>query len=197
MHGRKLQFAAGCYYHLYNRGANRHSIFVTDHDYCDFLARLQKYAALHATTLVAYCLMPNHFHLLVRQLGEDRSGLTVQLACNGYTQAFNRRHEHSGTLFQGRYQRILVDSDEYLRHLCRYIHTNPVKDGFALQPELWPYSNYAAWISQGSEGEIDRGFLQEFFGTSDRYRSFVAGWAERKRMPDSLRSYLTELETAE
>jgi putative transposase len=197
MHGRKLQFAAGCYYHLYNRGANRHSIFVTDHDYSDFLARLQKYAALHATTLIAYCLMPNHFHLLVRQQGEDRSGLTAQLACNGYTQAFNRRHEHSGTLFQGRYQRILVDSDEYLRHLCRYIHTNPVKDGFALQPELWPYSNYVDWISPRPGAQVDSCFVAEFFGSTARYQQFVAAWSARRQMPDPLQEYLAALERAE
>ena len=197
MHGRRLQFAAGCYYHLYNRGANRHSIFVDDHDYWDFLNRLRKYAALHDTTPVAYCLMPNHFHLLVRQEGEDRSGLTVQIACNGYTQAFNRRHEHSGTLFQGRYQRILVDSDEYLRQLCRYIHANPVKDGFALQPELWPYSNYVEWVSPPPGAQQGCSFVTEFFGSADRYRQFVTGWAERRQMPDPLREYLGALERAE
>ena len=197
MHGRNLQFAAGCYYHLYNRGANRHSIFVDDHDYRDFLNRLQKYAALHDTALVAYCLMPNHFHLLVRQEGEDRSGLTVQIACNGYTQAFNRRHQHSGTLFQGRYQRILVDSDEYLRHLCRYIHANPVKDGFALQPELWPYSNYVEWVRRPAGAQKSCGFVTEFFGSADGYRQYVSGWAERRQMPDPLHEYLAMLERAE
>jgi REP element-mobilizing transposase RayT len=197
MHGRQLQFAAGCYYHLYNRGANRNTIFLCDNDYCDFLNRLRNYAVLHATSLIAYCLMPNHFHLLVRQDGEDRSGVMVQLACNGYTQAFNRRHQHSGTLFQGRYQRILVDNSEYLRHLCRYIHANPVKDGFAFQPELWPYSNYADWISGRPGAAVDSGFIVEFFGSADNYCVFVRGWAERRHMPDPLRQYLTALEQAE
>ena len=197
MPGRHVQFAQGCYYHLYNRGANRNTIFTCNDDYWDFLNRLRTNAVRYAAPVIAYCLMPNHFHLLVRQESDTCAGLMVQCTCNGYAQAFNRRRQHNGTLFQGRYQSILVNNDEYLRHLCRYIHTNPVKDGFALQPELWPYSNYATWISQCSDQEIDRSFLQEFFGSSERYRSFVADWTERKRMPDPLRTYLNELETAE
>jgi REP element-mobilizing transposase RayT len=195
--GRHVQFAAGSYYHIYNRGANRNTIFVGDSDYWDFFHRLRINAVRYDATMIAYCLMPNHFHLLVRQESDKSAGLMVQCTCNGYAQAFNRRRQHSGTLFQGRFQSLLVANDEYIRHLCRYIHTNPVKDGFALQPELWPYSDYVTWISQHTDGEVARSFILEFFGSRDRYRSFVAGWAERKRMPGPLRDYLTELETAE
>ena len=141
MPGRAVQFTAGCYYHLYNRGANRNTIFPREEDFQDFLRRLRRNALLHATTIIAWCLMPNHFHLLVRQEDAECAGRMVQCTCNGYAQAFNRRYTHCGTLFQGRYHAILVDSDEYLRCLCRYIHTNPVKDGFAVAPELWAYSN--------------------------------------------------------
>ena len=202
MRGRNVQFAAGHYYHLYNRGANRSTIFPGDLDYLDFLQRLRRNAALHGTALIAWCLMPNHFHLLVRQDGEDLSGHMVQCTCNGYAQAFNRRYGHSGTLFQGRFQRILVDSDEYLRHLCRYIHANPVKDGFALAPELWPYSNYADWTGQRRAVAMDRvalecGFVVEFFGSVEHYKAFLASWADLKQMPDPLRAYVGALERAE
>jgi REP element-mobilizing transposase RayT len=197
MPGRHLQFGAGCYYHVYNRGANRSSIFTGDSDYLDFLYRLRMNAARQATTLIAYCLMPNHFHLLARQEAEKSAGLMVQCTCNGYVQAFNLRHQHSGTLFQGRYQCISVNHEEYLRHLCRYIHANPVKDGFALQAELWPYSNYADWISRRPGAEVNHSFVNEFFGSADQYRAFVANWAEHKRTPDPLRDYLAALETAE
>ncbi len=158
--------------------------------------------------------MPNHFHLLVRQEGEACPGRVVQLACNGYTQAFNRQHGHSGALFQGRYQRILVDGDEYLRHLCRYIHTNPVKDGFALRAELWPYSNYADWIGvrrvvtrdrAGEVGEdpqaaLERRFVAEFFGTPAAYGEYVSRWIERmerQQAADPLEKYLAALEVGE
>ena len=197
MPGRHVQFAVGCYYHVYNRGANRTSIFTGDSDFLDFLYRLRTNAARYNATLIAYCLMPNHFHILVRQDGDKSAGLMIQCTCNGYAQAFNLRRNHSGTLFQGRYQCIHVDQDEYLRHLCRYIHTNPVKDGFALRPELWPYSNYADWINQRPTAETDRAFVDEFFGSVDRYSKFVADWTDRRRLPDSLRDYLLTLEGSE
>ena len=204
---RPVQFAAGCYYHLYNRGANRSTIFPHDEDFHDFLSRLRRNALLHATSILAWCLMPNHFHLLVRQEGDDRSGHMLQCTCNGYAQSFNGRHDHSGTLFQGRYQAILVDSDEYLRCLCRYIHSNPVKDGFAVAPELWPYSNYADWIGAPRSVSLDQAaaerqaleqaFVAEFFGSAARYREFMRGWMDRKQMPDPLREYVGMLERTE
>ena len=207
MPARMVQFAAGCYYHLYNRGANRNTIFTGDADYWNFLDRLRRNAVLNATAILAYCLMPNHFHLLVRQEGENRSGRMVQCTCNGYAQAFNRRHGHTGTLVQGRYQSILVDSDEYLRHLCRYIHANPLKDGFAMQAELWPYSNYADWIGErrgvlldraaAERQAVEQAFVREFFGTAARYRAFVGDWADRRYMPEGLREVVTALERGE
>jgi REP element-mobilizing transposase RayT len=197
MHGRHLQFAQGCCYHLYNRGANRASIFLDDADYIAFLTRLQKATLLHGATVLAYCLMPNHFHLLLRQDGEDRSGKAVQCASNGYAQYFNRRHNHTGTLFQGRYQRILVADDEYLRHLCRYIHTNPVKDGFALLPELWLYSNYREWLGLRTSRLFDPAFVSAMFGSPTAYQQYIAAWPNRDRLPAPLRTYLDDLERQE
>jgi REP element-mobilizing transposase RayT len=205
MPGRHVQFAAGCYYHLYNRGANRSTIFPHDDDFRDFLERLRRNALLHETAILAWCLMPNHFHLLVRQEVEGgQAGHMLQCTCNGYAQAFNRRHTHCGTVFQGRFHSILVDSDEYLRCLCRYIHTNPVKDGFALRPELWPYSNYADWVGERRAVQMDgaavgrkaleQAFVAEFFGCAEQYRVFVGEWANRKQMPEPLAEYVTGLE---
>jgi len=207
MPGRATQFAAGCYYHLYNRGANRSTIFPRDEDFRDFVRRLRRNAPLHGITIIAWCLMPNHFHLLVRQRGDECAGRLVQCTCNGYAQAFNRRYGHSGTLFQGRYQAILADSDEYLRYLCCYIHTNPVKDGFAVAAELWPHSNYADWVGERrsiqtdaaaiEQRAVEQAFVAEFFGSPVRYREFVRSWPQRKQMPEPLREYVTALERAE
>jgi putative transposase len=194
---RNLQFAEGCYYHLYNRGAHRRSIFIEDEDYRDFLARLRKNARIFRIALVAYCLMPNHFHLLVRQDSDASAGTAVQYTCNGYAQSFNSRYDHNGTLFQGRFQRILVDNDEYLRHLCRYIHTNPVKDGFVPQPDLWPYSDYMDWIGVRRGTAVERDFIAGLFGSSEAYVRFVATWPLRQQMPAPLVSYFAALEAQE
>ncbi len=129
---RQLQFATGCYYHLYNRGAGRQQIFLDEHDYTFVLRKLEEYAKQLHITVVAYCLMPNHYHLLVRQDGEQNAGLLVQRTFNSYTKRFNRRHGRTGTLFETRYKSKLIDTDTYLLHLCRYIHSNPVKGRVAI-----------------------------------------------------------------
>lgn len=139
--------------------------------------------------------MPNHFHLLVRQDSERKAGLAVQFTCNGYAQWFNLRHQHEGTVFQGRYQSILIDNDEYLRHLCRYIHANPVKGGFALQPELWRYSNYLEWIDRRRGSLVDRTFIATFFPPPQDYVSFVQSYlTHRCSFPQALARHLTDLE---
>lgn len=79
--------------------------------------------------MIAYCLMPNHYHFLVRQEGEYPGGLLPQRIFNGYTKAYNKLYEHSGTLFERRYQVKQVESESHLLHLCRYIHANPIRDG--------------------------------------------------------------------
>jgi putative transposase len=76
-------------------------------------------------------------------------GRLPQLVFNSYGKAYNKRYDHSGTLFEGRYKAKHVDSDCYLRHLCRYIHANPVKDGLVEHLEEWPYSNYLEWNGLG------------------------------------------------
>ena len=192
---RETEFAPGCYYHLYNRGAHRRSIFYTDEDYRAFLTRLKGHVRDCHIAVIAYCLMPNHFHLLVRQKSTRKAGLAVQFACTGYTQWFNLRHQHEGTLFQGRYQSLLIDNDEYLRHLCRYIHANPVKDGFASEPELWPYSNYLEWIGRRHGSLVDRNFIAAFFPVLEDYASSVKSYiAHGRDLPQSLARHLAELE---
>lgn len=173
------------------------ALFVEDEDYRDFLGRLGKNARIFRITPVAYCLMPNHFHLLVRQDSDASAGTAVQYTCNGYAQSLNSRYDHNGTLFQGRFQRILVDNDEYLRHLCRYIHTNPVKNGFAPQADLWPYSDFMDWIGVRRGTAVEKDFIAGLFGSPEAYVRFVATWPLRRQMPAPLASYFAALEAQE
>jgi putative transposase len=192
---RKIRFRQGGYYHLYNRGANRESIFLDDDDFTSFLVRLKQNSSRYSVQVIAYCLMPNHFHLLLRQESNVKAGIVVQHTCNGYSQLFNRRHEHQGTLFQGRFDGTEVDKDSYLRHLCRYIHANPVKDGFATKPELWPYSNYLEWIGKRTGTLVDRNFIIEHFGSGEAYIAYLADYLLNPAdLPADLQTYLTNLE---
>ena len=192
---RKIQFIRGHYYHLYNRGANRQSIFYDDQDYRDFLMRIKKHVLKFQITVIAYCLMPNHFHFFLRQDGEVKVGLPLQLACNGYVQRFNLRYQRTGTLFAGRFRALPVEGDEYLRSLCCYIHGNPVKDGFALQPELWLYSNYLEWIGQREGKLVDHGFIADHFVTAQHYQQIMVNYlAHSPKIPHQLRTYLAGLD---
>ena len=123
---RKTLFLLGHFYHVYNRGVNKKNIFRCRENYLFLLRRLKECAAKFHITLIAYCLMPNHYHFLLRQDTDVSISDFIQAVYNSYAKAFNRMYNRSGTLFEGPFKSILVDSDEYLAHLCRYIHRNPI-----------------------------------------------------------------------
>ncbi len=125
---------AGYYYHVYNRGCNRERLFVNDENYLFLLKRAKSYLSEYPLSVIAYCLMPNHYHFLCRPEEDDSLSRYIQRLFNSYTQAFNKQQGRSGTLFEGRYKSILVDTDEYVIHLCRYIHVNPVRAGLVRDP---------------------------------------------------------------
>jgi REP element-mobilizing transposase RayT len=191
---RKVRFVQGGYYHIYNRGAARQSIFVRDENYLYLLRLLKKVAAECAVTVIAYCLMPNHYHWLLRQEGEIAAGKVPMRVFGSYSQAFNKAQERTGTLFEGPYQCIAVDSDEYLRHLCRYIHANPVRHGLADAPGLWPYSNYLEWTEERPGTLVDRAFVQANFADAKQYVTYVNGYLMGQvKLPAALHSYLEAL----
>jgi len=145
---RRIQFTPGQYYHIYNRGSGHRSIFREQDNYLFVLRLVKKYASAFDISVIAYCLMPNHYHFLLRQDGTEAAGLLPQRVFNSYTKAFNKRYDCSGTLFEGRYEAIHVDKEGYLLHLCRYIHANPVKDGLDADTSTLTRSKtgwYRAW----------------------------------------------------
>jgi putative transposase len=130
MRPRIPEYVLGHYYHLYNRGADRAPIFREEDNWLFVLRKVKEYCRTLSLTPIAYCLMPNHYHFLIRQEGDHGAGLLPQRVFNSYTKAFNKRYGRSGTLFEGNYKALAVEEDAHLLHLCRYIHANPVKDGF-------------------------------------------------------------------
>jgi len=161
------------FYHLLNRGAYKNKIFIDNQDYETFLSILEYYLAhpcskffgytklvdkpyknvkvtnLTTIHLVAYCLMPNHFHLLLKQLptATDKTNISnlMRRLMITYAMYFQNRHKHEGAIFQGRYKNVIVDTSEQLIYLSRYIHRNPEK----LVPKLkqYTYSSYPAYIN--------------------------------------------------
>lgn len=144
----RLEFA-GALYHVTSRGNRRELIYETDEDRHAFLAVLDDVDETSNWVCHAYCLMGNHYHLLIETPDGNLSKGMRQL--NGvYTQIFNRRHRRVGHVFQGRYKAILVDKDDYLLELARYIVLNPVRAGLVRSVIYWPWSSYRATLGYKS-----------------------------------------------
>jgi len=139
-------------YHITSRGNGRNKIFKGDEDREVFLSNLGAVVTRYNWLCHAYCLMDNHYHLMVETPDANLSMGMRQL--NGlYTQKYNRRHHKTGHLFEGRFKAILVEKDNYLLELCRYVVLNPVRAGMAERPEAWRWSSYQATAGLGKEAD--------------------------------------------
>ena len=183
-------FVQGQYYHIYNRGAGKGKIFFNDGNYQYLLRLVKEYYQKHGVTIIAYCLMPNHYHFLLRQETDILLSKFMQVLFNGYVQALNLQQERTGTLFEGRFKHKCVDKWEYLMMLCRYIHLNPVKGSLAACPEDWTYSNYREWIGLRDGPLVDKVFIQDHFSNGQQYVNFVNDVEDERRSYEKIRKYI-------
>ena len=136
-------FVPGIPQHVISRGVDRRAVFFGPGDYRDYLDSLREAANKHDCAVHAYVLMTNHVHLLVTPGHERSLPLTMQALGPSYVQPLNRRHERTGTLWEGRYRACLVQSDAYFLTCQRYIELNPVRAQIVADPGQYPYSSYA------------------------------------------------------
>ena len=183
---RLTSFAQDNYYHIYNRGARSRSLFIEDTNYHYIIRRLTECAYQCQITCIAYCLLPNHYHLLVHQDGEIPVSELPKRLFGGYSRAVNNRYGWGGTIFEGRFKDRRVTDEDYLRHLCRYIHANPVKHELVEDLEAWPWSDYATWIRKQHGGSTHNGLINALFGSPGAYRTFVEDYLVSLRSPDFL-----------
>ncbi|BCB97161.1 hypothetical protein JZK55_20830 [Dissulfurispira thermophila] len=138
----RIEFA-GAVYHITSRGNERKDIFQDDEDRNIFLDVLQRVTEQYNWLCHAYCLMSNHYHLVIETPEGNLSKGMRQL--NGvYTQAYNKRHQRVGHLFQGRYKAIVIDKERHLLEVCRYVVLNPVRAGIVRNPRHWRWSSFMA-----------------------------------------------------
>jgi REP element-mobilizing transposase RayT len=157
------------YYHLYNHANSNENLFKSDNNYTYFLSKFNQYISPIADTY-AYCLMPNHFHFLVKIKDEaiisnlsyeypslnpqgfkNLEGFISQQFSNffnAYTKAFNKMYDRKGALFLHNFKRKEVNHETYFAKLIHYIHANPVHHGFTTQIEAWQFSSYQSYISE-------------------------------------------------
>lgn len=187
-------YEAGETYHFYNRGAHRASIFREPKNYIYVLQKIKFYALKYQLTIIAYVLMPNHYHFLVQQNSAHPARFLPQYVFNSYSKAYNRMYRHSGTLFEDKYKVKLIQSKSHLLHLCRYIHGNPVKDGLVAEPADWQYSNYLDWIGERDGTLFDPEFVSAYFESPQHYQQFVRDDLLGRDLPDNIRLYLESLD---
>ena len=169
----KTTYTAGEYYHIYNRGVNRRPIFFHDRNWSFFLRRLRKYFIADKADIIAYCLMPNHYHLLVRAKTDAFSHKVMQPFATSYTKAINKEQSRVGALFQGRFKGKHIERDRYLLHLSRYIHRNPVDAGLVSMPADWVFSSYREYIGL-RDGTLPKpDVIISHFSSADDYAAYV------------------------
>lgn len=149
----RLTFQGG-FYHLYNRGLNKQNIFHHQKDYEKLLNKLSSLVLQGDWTTYAYCLMPNHYHLLVEQRKTPIAKLIGRLFTS-YGVFFNKKYQRQGPLFSDRFKSKIVQKDSYFLELSRYIHLNPVKSNLANTPEDYPFSSLSEYVGKYQRNIID------------------------------------------
>lgn len=142
----RLEFP-GAIYHVTSRGNARQAIVADDRDRSQWLTLLAHVVARYGWLCHAYCLMDNHYHLLI-ETPQPNLSLGMRQLNGRYTQAYNRRHARVGHLFQGRFTAILVEKEAHLLELCRYVVLNPVRANLVTHPRLWAWSSYRATVGE-------------------------------------------------
>jgi len=135
----------GALYHITSRGVQQSAIFIDDRDRSALLALIASTLPAYEARTFAYCLMGNHYHLVLETRQPNLSALMHRINAI-YSQSFNRRHGRQGHLMEGRFKALHVDRDNYLLQVCRYVDLNPVRAGLASTPLDWPWSSYRAHI---------------------------------------------------
>ena len=178
-------------YHVTGRGNARQDIVADDTDRRCFLAILAHVVDRYGWLCHTYCLMDNHYHLLIETPKPNLSQGMRQL--NGlYTQAYNRRHHRVGHLFQGRFKAVLVEKETHLLELCRYVVLNPVRAKMVPHPRQWAWSSYRATVGESERPAcvtvdwILGQFAKQVHTARERYRTFVAEGRGQPRPWDQL-----------
>ncbi|NDK10418.1 hypothetical protein GW846_06620 [Candidatus Gracilibacteria bacterium] len=193
-------------YHVYNRGVEERVVFLDEQDYKVFLYYLKSYLSppeliknlpnlptglkrnipkislYKEIKLFCYCLMPNHFHLMIKQLTDRAIVEFMRRLTNAYTRYFNEKYKRVGGLFQGTYKAVLVKKEDYFLHLSRYIHINILKlsqnckDKFKKLRE-YPYSSYQDYLGKKNTCWIYKDEMVEYFKDKKSYQDFVEDYA--------------------
>jgi len=180
---------ANSYYHVYARGVNKQVLFRDERDFVFFISILERYLSDFGATrrhgpdypkyyddiqLLSYCLMPNHFHLLVLQINEKAMTKLLHAVMTSYASYFNKRYKRSGPLFESRYRASHITSDGYLLHISRYIHLNPH------EWRHYRYSSLQSYVDAKPPKWLSTGPISNLFTSAGEYLTFHKDYEQRK-----------------
>lgn len=209
-------FSTGSFYHIINRGITNQNLFNNAWDYKRFILTLNYYIEekpqqkLSLTTkeeldkilpnspkkplvgIMAYCLMPNHFHLLLKQV--TRGGITAFMKNlqNSYTRYYNIKNKRIGTLYQGKFKAVLIEGDEQLLHVSRYIHLNPFAAKIIDRPHQYSWSSYQHYLHNRSNRICAPQLILEMIGSPRKYREFIENYADYARALATIKKQILE-----
>lgn len=174
---REIVFVPENYYHIFCRGNEKRNIFIDEQDYERFVLRMKEYKVIHRISIICYSLMPNHFHLLLRQNTNKSISYFIHRLTVSYSMYFNKRYNRVGHLFQGSFKAKIIREDEYLLHLSRYIHLNPLQIiSSVFELEDYPWSSYPEYIGETEEEICEKEILLQQFNNvhpKQIYKEFV------------------------
>ncbi|OQB44935.1 MAG: Transposase IS200 like protein [Synergistetes bacterium ADurb.Bin155] len=188
--GRPLRIEyPGAFYHVTSRGNEQKDIFKSEGDREKFLTYLESAAERYGAIFHAYCLMSNHYHLMI-ETPEGNLSRIMKHINNSYTNYFNVKRKRAGHLLQGRYKAVLVEADAYAAELSRYIHLNPVRAKMVALPEEYKWSSYRFYLENPAPPWLSTGFVLGYFGADPgkqrvHYRDYILE-AVGKKSPDLL-----------
>lgn len=207
---RAVPFVTGQIYHIYNRGSEKRLIYEDRRTFKRFLKsavyyqhqgpkpKFSKYIksdreldSAMKVKIIAYCLMPNHYHFLVKQLQDG--GITEMFSKlgNSYTKYFNIRYDRVGPLFQGEFKAVLIQDDEQLLHVSRYIHLNPVASYLVTKPECYEWSSYNEYMSE-IPSLCFKDPVMELIGSKEKYKQFVDDQIDYSRTLEFIKHQLID-----
>jgi len=172
MPDRIIPIEAGNIYHIYNRGVNKEPIFFSEQNYHYFLFKMANYFRNKAVIL-AYCLMPNHFHLIAQIQSNEFIQKSLLPFLISYTRSVNIDQDRNGPLFQGRYQANLIADDSYLLDCIKYIHLNPVKAGLVKTPKEWMFSSHRDYVSRLDKSFLDYSTVMQHFDSISEFIKYI------------------------
>lgn len=215
---RQIFFENQKYYHIYNRGVAKQKIFSDPRDHKRLLTTFSFYLEqspktrlsladkkelriINITTpkkplveILCYCLMPNHFHLLIKQLKDNGISIFMRRSIDSYTKYYNIKYNRVGPLFQGRFKTVVIETDEQLLHLSRYIHLNPFTSKLADDAANYEWSSYQFYLENDTIRLCHPKFILDLTDSNNNYTEFVNDYAEYIQSIEEVNNLLIDAE---